>query len=429
MNPKKLVRKVVPKSAVKMLETTYRKGRGQAWQARYGYPARGLNIIAITGTNGKTTTSAYVNSMLKACGLKTAVYTTAFFEISGKVTPNHTHMTVTSQKSVQSFFAKARDAKVDWVVLEVTSHALHQGRIAGLRPKIGIVTNLTQDHLDYHGTMQEYARAKKLLFTRYHAGHAVLNADDQWYDFFAKDNSSPVLSYGQAKTADVRLKNLRSSQAGSEFNVIINDQEFSFNTKLLGKFNVYNALCAISVAKILNLDMNMARAGVADLSAVPGRMEEVGVGQNFKVLVDFAYTPDALENALKTLRPMTKGKLAIVFGATGDRDAGKRPAMGEVVGKLADRIYLTDDETYTEDPIKIRQAVYEGIKKAGAEARTGVIDDRLEAIKLAFKQAKAGDIVLLTGIGHENYRNMGGKQMPWDERQIARQELKNLLKK
>ncbi len=427
MNPKKLARKVIPKRAVKVMETGYRKARGQFWQARHGYPGKYLNIIAITGTNGKTTTSSYVNSVLKAAGLTTAVYTTAYYEINGHITPNRTHMTVTSQRSVQAFLLKALKAKTDWVIIEVTSHALHQGRVAGIRPLIGIVTNVTQDHLDYHGDMMNYAEAKKLLFTRYGAKTAILNRDDEWYSLFAEDN--PVarqISYGQNKLADIRLTKIKSVANGSDFEIIINDKKYSFNTSLLGEFNVYNAMCAISVGYRLDLDMNDIQKGVSDLESVPGRMEEINEGQEFTVLVDFAYTPDALQNALKALKPMTKGKLSIVFGATGDRDATKRPAMGEVVGKLADRIYLTDDETYTEDPKSIREAVYEGIKKAKATKKTQVVDDRLEAIKLAFSEASRGDIVLLTGIGHENYRNMGGKKIVWDERQIARRLLKSL---
>jgi len=423
MNPKQLVRKVVPKSAVKGLEKSYRGSRSQYWQARYGYPARKLKMIAITGTNGKTTTSAYVNSVLKVAGLKTAVYTTAFFEIAGEVTPNHTHMTVTSQASVQRFFAKARDAGVDWVIMEVTSMALHQGRVGGLKPEIGIVTNLTQDHLDYHKTMEKYAAAKALLFTKYHAKHAVLNGDDEWFEFFLQRAGVKPIVVGASKKANIQLSTMQNTARGSNFTVEINDNNSRFTTRLLGKFNVYNALCAIAVGEILGIGHSKIAQGVADLEAVPGRMEQIEAGQDFAVLVDFAYTPDALENALTTLRPLTKGKLRIVFGATGDRDRSKRHAMGEVVGKLADAIYLTDDETYTEDPKTIRDMVYQGLVEAKAKAKTVVVDDRLEAIKRAFADAKKGDTVLLTGIGHENYRNMGGKKLPWDEREVARKLL------
>lgn len=426
MNPKKVVRKVVPKAAVKAIENSYRKGRGLAWQTRYGFPAKSLKMIAITGTNGKTTTASYVNSVLQAAELKTAVYTTAYYEIDGELTPNNTHMTVASQKSVQEFFAKAKKVGVDWVILEVTSNALHQGRIAGLKPEIGIVTNLTQDHLDYHGTMEEYAKAKVSLFTKYGAKMAILNQDDKWHGFFSDNIYQKQISFGQDDDAKLKLKNVQLTSSGSNFEVVIGAKRLKMFTQLLGKFNIYNALCAVAVGLELDIDPEKIRKGIAHLKSVPGRMEEINEGQNFTVLVDFAITPDALENALTTLRPMTKGKLAVVFGATGDRDASKRPIMGEVVAENADRIYLTDDETYTEDPKSIRDAVYAGIASKNARSQTQVFDDRLEAIKQAFADAKRGDTVLLTGIGHENYRNMGGKKLPWDEREVARQLLKEM---
>lgn len=399
MQPKKLARKIIPKRGIQTLEKNYRKGRGAFWQTRHGYPARGMRVIAVTGTNGKTTTCSYVSEVLKAAGYKTAVYTTAYYEINGQNTPNHSHMTVTSQRDVQGFFARAKKAQVDFVVLEVTSHALEQGRITGVPVEIAVVTNLTQDHLDYHGTMEEYAKAKALLLQKYGAKYAVLNADDEWFGFFAQ--------YSQAEVKPFK-------------------KDPSLKTSLIGDFNLYNASAAAAVGDLLGLDRSVIRRGVANLKAVPGRMESINAGQDFGVIVDFAYTPDALENVLKTLKDITKGKVGIVFGATGDRDKTKRGPMGEVVSKLADRIYLTDDETYTEDPVAIRDAVYAGIKRAKGEAKTQVYDDRLDAIKQAFKEAKKGDVVLLAGIGHEDYRNMGGKKLPWDERRVALEELQNI---
>ncbi len=429
MNAKKIVRKVAPRAATKVAEKSYRATRAKFWQIYYGYPAKKLQIIAVTGTNGKTTTCSYINSVLKAAGYKTAIYTTAYFEIDGHRVANHTHMTIAGQKSVQQFFAKAYKSGVDYVIMEITSHALDQRRIAMPKVKLAVMTNLTQDHLDYHGTMERYAQAKSRLFTNeYRPDYAILNSDDDWYGFFEESADAPVIGYGQAGGSTIKLTDYKASSSGSDFTVVVDDKTYQFQTALLGKFNIYNSLAAIAVGRQLGINMADIQKGIADLIAVPGRMEQIDEGQDFSVLVDFAYTPDALDNALQTLRPLTDGKLAIVFGATGDRDKTKRAAMGEVVGKLADKIYLTDDETYTEDPESIRLAVYQGIKNVKAESKTKVIDDRLAAIKLAFKEAKAGDTVLLTGIGHENYRNIAGQKMPWDERQIATTELKNLRK-
>ncbi len=427
MNPKKLARKVVPKTGVRALEKTYRGSRSAFWQTRYGRPAKDLQIIAVTGTNGKTTTCSYINTMLQAAGHTTAVYTTAYYEVDGERVPNHTHMTVTSIRSVQAFLAKARDAGVDYVILEVTSNALDQKRMGSFCPEVAVMTNLTQDHLDYHGTMEAYAAAKARLFgPEYSPKHVVLNVDDQWYDFFMSRTHTSTITYGQRKDASLRLNRFLLKAQGSTFKAHYKGHDISLNTQLIGLFNIYNALAAVGVGLSLGLEHDQIKRGIAELQNVPGRMEQIVAGQDFDVIVDFAYTPDALQNVLMTLRNVTRGRVAIVFGATGDRDKTKRVPMGEAVARYADRIYLTDDETYTEDPIAIRDAVYEGIKLAGGEKKTKVFDDRLDAIKRALADARKGDTVILAGIGHENYRNMGGKKLPWDERDIARNLLSQL---
>lgn len=427
MNPKKVVRKVVPKHGVKAIERTYRKGRALTWQARYGFPAKRLNVIAVTGTNGKTTTVSYINSMLKAAGLKTAVYTTVYFEVDGKREPNRSHMTVQSQRSAQAFFARAKQAKVDWVILEMTSHALDQKRATGFSVDIAVITNLTPEHLDYHGTMENYAAAKaRLLGYEYDAKYCVLNADDEWFDFFIGKSIGVPITFGSRMTSTIRLVDSKLSNQGSEFTV--EDEDDSLHkamTSLIGEFNVYNALAAYSVGRALKLDAEVIIKGIGELEGLDGRMEKIDEGQKFEVYVDFAITPDAIQKVLESLRETSKGRIHIVFGATGDRDKEKRPLMGEVAAKLADKVYLTDDETYTEDPEAIRNAVYEGIEKVRGKSKTEVIPDRREAIKAAFKDAKRGDVVLLTGIGHEDYRNMGGEKLPWDEREVARELLRN----
>lgn len=426
-SPKKMIRTLLPKKAVRLIEDSYREGRGVFWQVRYGFPARHMRVIAVTGTNGKTTTSSYISSVLKAANYRVAVYTTAYYDINGSVTPNRNHMTVTSQADVQRFFKRAKRAAVDFVVLEVTSHALEQRRVMGVPIEVAVMTNLTQDHLDYHGTMEKYALAKARLFgDEYMSKHVILNSDDDWYDFFAKRARVTPITYGSDSLATIQLTRHDSTDTGSSFTARMGSKHLAGTTRLIGLFNIYNALAAVSVGIALKIDMDIIMKGVAALDTVPGRMESIDEGQEFAVLVDFAYTPDALFNALKTLREITPGNIRIVFGATGDRDASKRPAMGETVGRNADIIYLTDDETYTEDPKTIRDAVYKGIIKAKAQDKTQVFDDRLEAIKRAFRDAKRGDVVLLAGIGHEDYRNMGGQKLPWDEREVARRELKNL---
>lgn len=423
---KQLIRRVVPRGAVKVIENVYRTARGMFWQTRHGFPARGMRVIAITGTNGKSTTASYVNEILKAAGYKTAVLTTVYYEIDGGRQSNKTHYTIDKQSIVQSFFANARRAGVDFVVLEVTSHALDQGRIMGVPVEIAVITNLTQDHLDYHGDMDEYARVKSRLLSNYGAKWAVLNADDGWYDYFLHQSAAKVYSFGKKTGVVARIQNVKVTDKGSDAKLATEATKLPIKTSLIGEFNVYNAAAAASVGFILEIKAKTVQQGITNLKFVSGRMEPVDVGQKFKVLVDFAITPDALEKALISLKKIAKGKVRVVFGATGDRDKSKRPLMGTVAAENADFIYLTDDETYTEDPETIRQAVYAGIKAVNAEGKTQIIPDRKKAIKQAFKDAKRGDIVLLTGIGHEDSRNMGGKQIPWNERQVAVKLLKSI---
>jgi UDP-N-acetylmuramoyl-L-alanyl-D-glutamate--2,6-diaminopimelate ligase len=425
---KKLARKLIPASKIKMIENGYRLQKAKTAKAINHYPAKGLNIVAVTGTNGKTTTCAFINEVFKAAGLKTAVYTTAFTEINGQNKPNHSHMTVTSVWSVQSFLKRAKKAGVNWVIIEVTSHALDQHRLFGVPVKIAVVTNLSQDHLDYHKTMENYAAAKAKLITVFKPQTTILNADDEWFSYFAKLVKKDLKSIGQNR-ATHQIKDLTTKPDGTTFSLISAAGAVKCSTRLIGDFNAYNAAMAVVVGQTIGLDNEKIANGIAGVNVVSGRLEPIVAGQTFSVLVDYGHTPDAIERALKALKTIANNRVLIVFGATGDRDKSKRPLMGEVAAKLADKIFLTDDETYTEDPTTIRAAVKQGIEKAGRLDRCQVIADRREAIKTAFQEAKEGDIVLLTGIGHQNYRAMGGKKLPWDERQVARELLQEVLKK
>jgi UDP-N-acetylmuramoyl-L-alanyl-D-glutamate--2,6-diaminopimelate ligase len=423
---KKLARRVIPKGYLHQAEEGYRLSKVKVARAYYREPGLGMKVIAVTGTNGKTSTCAYLNSILKAANFKTAVCTTAYTEIDGVNEPNKNHMTVASVWSVQKFLAKAKKAGCDWVILEVTSHALDQYRIKGVPIEVAIITNLSQDHLDYHGTMQNYADAKRRIITDFHPKTVILNSDDDWYDYFAGDLKN-VLSVGKGK-ASYQIKQLALKPNGTEFSLISSKGVLSLNTKLIGEFNAYNASMAAVAAQAVGVDKSAIISGIAELPVIPGRLEPVSAGQSFHILVDYAHTADALKNVLEALKEATEGKILLVFGATGDRDKSKRPIMGEVAVKYADKIYLTDDETYTEDPATIRKDVMEGIIQAGGVDKTQEIADRREAIIQAFKDAKANDVVLLAGIGHQDYRNMGGKKQPWDEREVAKELFSGLSK-
>ncbi len=423
MGSKQLVRKLLPKAGVQVAEEAYRKARIYALQARYGFPAKDLRVIGVTGTNGKTTTCNYINEMLKSAGHKTAMFTTAVIEMNGQRADNKTHRTVPLTKELLEFFVEAKRQKVDFVVLEVTSQALHQHKLFGVPIEVAVMTNLTQDHLDYHFSMYAYAASKARLFGKYcRPQHVVLNRDDEWFEAFNKIAYGPVLSYGTHPESSAHI-NIKSDAKGSRIELTVDKRSLSLQTSLLGNFNAYNATAAACTGLVLGLVDEQIEQGIAALTAVPGRMEQINERQPFGVIVDYAHTPDALANVLSTLKAITTGKVMVVFGATGDRDKTKRPVMGEIAVKHADRIFLTDDETYSEDAATIRGEVMKGIVAEGGKSKTTEVDDRREAITLAFREAKNGDVVLLTGLGHQDYRAMGGGKEPWDERQVARELL------
>lgn len=405
-----------------MAEESYRKGRIYALQARHQFPARGLRVIAVTGTNGKTTSCCYINEVLKAGGLKTALFTTAVIEMNGQSRLNTSHRTVPLTSQLLAFFKEARRNKVDVVILEVTSQALHQHKVLGVPVEIAVMTNLTQDHLDYHKTMEAYAAAKARLFNRYtRPKFCVLNGDDKWFAYFRDQSVGIVKSYGRGTANDVRIQDEQLTGSGSVWNVAESKHTTGLKTQIAGDFNVANATAAATVGGLMGLTADQIKQGVACLANVPGRMESIDVGQPFTVLVDYAHTPDALERVLQSAKQIAKGRVLAVFGATGDRDKTKRPVMGKIAAANADLTFLTDDETYTEDGDVIRAAVREGLESAKGYFLE--IADRREAIAAAFKEAKKGDVVVLAGIGHQDYRNQGGKAESWDERQIARELL------
>lgn len=417
------VRSALPAGSVRKLEEGYRKTRVKAVSARYGYPARGLKVIAVTGTNGKTTTINYINSILKAAGHKTAMFSTALIEVAGHTQLNDLNATVGSTARMQQFFRDAKRAKVDYVVLEITSHALQQHKLDGVPIEAAIMTNLTQDHLDYHKTMENYAAAKALLF-KDEPRYIVLNRDDEWFDYYDQfDAGEQKMTYGEHDDAEAHIERTKLYKKGSEADVVFDHQtKLELATHLPGKFNVSNMTAAATLAYLLGVSVNDIISGVADLEEIPGRFERVDIGDKaYEVVVDYAHTPDALEKLLETAQSITKNRVILVFGACGDRDRSKRPIMGEIAAKLADRIIVTDEESYNEEPSGIRQAIIGGIESAGAGGKMTEIADRREAIVKALSIATKGDLVLITGMGHEQYRIVDGKRIPWNDATVVRE--------
>ncbi|HET8884436.1 MAG TPA: UDP-N-acetylmuramoyl-L-alanyl-D-glutamate--2,6-diaminopimelate ligase [Candidatus Saccharimonadales bacterium] len=419
------IRKALPGEVVHGIEEVYRRGRVELMSARYGNPARTLKVIAVTGTNGKTTTVNYINEILKEAGYKTAMFSTALIEVAGDTQLNDLNATVASTRRMQEFFRDAKNAKVDYVVLEITSHALQQHKLATVPIEVAVMTNLTQDHLDYHKTMEQYAAAKCKLFAN-SPRFVVLNRDDDWFEYFDKyPAGAHKITYGMHDEAEAKIEKIVAYKKGSEATVVIDHQtKLDLATALPGKFNVYNMTAAAATTYLLGVKLKDIIEGVANLEGVPGRFERVVEGLEYDVIVDYAHTPDALEKLLQAAKEVTKNRTILVFGATGDRDKTKRPIMGEIAARLADRIILTDEESYNEDPQEIRDQVRAGIEAAGANAKLTEIADRRDAIEKALAIATKGDTILITGMGHEQYRIVNGERLPWNDGDVVRELVK-----
>lgn len=286
------------------------------------------------------------------------------------------------------------------------------------------MTNLTQDHLDYHKTMEEYAEAKAKLFEK-QPKYIVLNRDDKWFEYFNKFNASgEKMTYGVSPEAEARITHIKLYKKGTEASLLIDHQtHLELATNLPGEFNVLNMSAAVSLAYLLGIKLEDIQEGVANLETIPGRFERVDNKRGIDIIVDYAHTPDALEKLLKTTRIITKGRLFLVFGACGDRDKTKRPIMGELAANLADRIFLTDEESYSENPDDIRAMIRQGIERTKKVHKMTEIVDRKQAIYQALKSAVRGDTVLITGMGHEQYRIVNGKRIPWNDKTVVKEVL------
>ena len=429
MNSRKLVKSIIPKGAFKHIEPYGHWAEAIIAQQKSGYPAKKLKVIGVTGTDGKTTTCMLIASILRSAGHKTAMITTAsvdFGDGEGEQ-ENPTQLTTGSAKQLNRLISTINNNGVEWLVLEVSSHALWQRRVWGIPFTLAVLTNLSPEHLDYHETFENYRKAKERLFklantNKHGLKTGIINADDKSAEYFKHDIQTAV-TYGINK-GDLRASKIESTLKGNNFLATIDGDVYKIKSPLIGGFNVYNVLAGVAVGRIVGFSPKDIEKGVANLAYVNGRMMPIDEGQNFHVLIDYAVTPGAIESVLTTTRHLAgKGKLHIVFGATGDRDKTKRPKMGEVASRLADKVYLTDDETYTENAEAIRQAVYGGVKKNN-RSKVTMYADRTKAIESALKNAKKGDVVIISGIGHQTTRNMGGKKIAWSDIDVTKKVLK-----
>jgi UDP-N-acetylmuramoyl-L-alanyl-D-glutamate--2,6-diaminopimelate ligase len=386
-------------------------------------------VIGVTGTNGKTTTAHVVEAILAAAGHTVGLLGTIEYRCGAVGFPGE--RTTPESSDLQSLLARMRDLSAWGAVMEVSSHSLTLHRVDGCEFDVGIFTNLTQDHLDFHGTMQAYAEAKARLFRmlgsdRRKAGEAaaVLNAEDAWTPFMMQATQARVIRYGLSAEADLRVREMSLTLAGIRAALQSPWGAMEIASPLVGGHNLANILGAAAAALHLGADREAVRAGVESLRAVPGRFEKVEAGQPFGVVVDYAHTPDALERVLQIAREFTPGRVISVFGCGGDRDRGKRPLMGEAAARLADFVVLTSDNPRSEDPQAILTEIEAGLKKAytGSE-RHATICDRREAIEFAMARARSGDLVVIAGKGHETYQILRDRTIPFDDRVVAREVL------
>jgi UDP-N-acetylmuramoyl-L-alanyl-D-glutamate--2,6-diaminopimelate ligase len=391
--------------------------------AFYDYPTKKLNMVGVTGTNGKTTTSHLIEYFLLQAKLPTALFGTLYTRWQGyQQTAVHT---TPFAVELQSQLAEAAGAGNKYAVMEVSSHALAQGRVKGCGFEVAIFTNLTQDHLDYHQDMEDYFQAKSLLFSpEYLQGKAIINLDDTYGKrLIEKLAVDRVWSYSvNNNSADLYTSNLDYQSTGVEGILHTPVGQIAFNSPLVGQFNLANLLAAVGTALHFGVDLSILAASLADFAGVPGRMERVQVSpnQDISVIVDYAHTPDSLENLLKASRPFISGKMICVFGCGGDRDRTKRPLMGKIAAELADIAVVTSDNPRTENPEQILKDVVAGIPNT---VEPVVISDRAKAIATAIKNAQPGDGVLIAGKGHEDYQILGTEKIHFDDREQAREAL------
>ena len=394
-------------------------------------PSSRLRLIGVTGTNGKTTVTYLCQSVLQAAGRRVGVIGTVAYHIgSERLSAPHT---TPGAVELQGLLARMVEAGLDSTVMEVSSHALALDRTAGCEFDVAVYTNLTQDHLDFHADMEDYFKAKLRLFTgltpagnKSRPKRAIVNVDDARGHHVCGASRVPVWTYSIQKQSDIQAVDVRLSLAGTSFTAVTPSGRFSVESRLVGEHNVYNMLAAVGVGLHEQVPPNAIREGIRSVVNVPGRFERVEAGQGFTVVVDYAHTEDALDRLLATAQALKTGRIITVFGCGGDRDRGKRPRMGRVAAQRSDLVVLTSDNPRSEDPMAIIAEVEAGLREAmdPARGRYRVVADRRQAIEVAVREAKPGDMVLIAGKGHEDYQILGATRVHFDDREVAREAIR-----
>lgn len=381
-------------------------GEAIFWNAIHGFPARGLKVIGVTGTNGKTSTAFMIHRMLHEAGYKVGLMTTVAYGVGDDIKPQIHHMTSVPVPELMRRLKSMKAQGAEWLVLETTSHALAQHRTWGVPYSVAVLTNITHEHLDYHGTFEKYVAAKRKLFEL--AGRnkqglrvGVINAEDAVAEDFAAAVENPIL-YG-IERGDICARNVHLTATGSEYDVESVDGSLHIKCHLPGSFNVYNSLAAVGVGRALGLSTKQIEQGIEALKGVEGRMTKIDEGQDFSVIVDYAHTPDSFEKLFKDIRPVVKGKLIVLFGSAGRRDEAKRAVQGRLAGEYADEVIVTEEDDRDMDGQEIMEQIAAGAESAGKKRDENLflVHDRDKAIAFAIKRAQKGDTLMLLGKGHE----------------------------
>ena len=398
----------------------------------FDYPANRMRMVGVTGTNGKTTTTHMIRHILKAQGHKVGVIGTVHIMIGDTSYPIHN--TTPDVVDLQHILHQMVQENVEYCVMEVSSHALALGRVSGVEFDTAVFTNLTQDHLDFHKTFENYLAAKCKLFEQVSASDqvkdnkgAVINIDDSYGYRVMEKTTAPTITYSTLGKGTLNASDVHMSTKNSQYTVNYKGESYPVSMNTTGLFNVYNTLAAIGACLQEGISMEAIDTALKTFSSVPGRFELIEEGQDFAVVVDYAHTPDGLQNILETAKAIKENRIIIVFGCGGDRDATKRPIMGRIAAEYGDKIYVTSDNPRTEDPVQIVKDVEVGVKEALRDGTSyEVIVDRREAINHAIHDAKAGDIVIIAGKGHENYQILKNETIHFDDREEARKALKEI---
>ncbi|OQB27877.1 MAG: UDP-N-acetylmuramoyl-L-alanyl-D-glutamate--L-lysine ligase [Chloroflexi bacterium ADurb.Bin180] len=410
-----------------------------AWlsAAWHGFPARQMRIIGVTGTDGKTTTVSLIAAVLQAAGKSVGWISTVDARIGSELVDTGFHTTTPDSPEVQRFLAQMVAAGTEVAVVEATSHGLAQHRVTGCEFDVAVVTNITREHLDYHHSFEEYRDAKALLFSGLETSYrkeevpkwAIVNADDPSAEYLLARSPRNRLTYGLNQPGDITARAIRLPAEGISFEAVAPGACFEVTSSLKGRFNVYNILAAVAVGVSQGVSPRAIQEGIRSVKGILGRMERIDKGQDFDVIIDFAHTPNALDNALRTVRELTRGRVIVVFGCAGLRDHSKRRPMGQIAARLADCVVLTAEDPRTEDVNAIIAESAAGCEAEGKQEGQGYwrIPDRQEAIDRAVAMARAGDLVIITGKGHERSMCFGSTEFPWSDHDAARKALQARL--